>query len=166
MIGLDTTTERDLLIMSPEARKAKIKQLKDKIKAEKKAHKDFQKIADLEAKLAEKQNHNNYQYTKAKELQAINKLLSTGEYVDTPIGFLKEQKLIVDLYKNRKNLAQQGMIQLNIDGQTINVYNEARLRDSKIAYGQLVNCNQPQNIAEKLLTENTEIPLSKAREML
>lgn len=166
MIGLDTTTERDLLIMSPEARKAKIKQLKDKIKAEKKAHKDFQKIADLEAKLAEKQNHNNYQYTKAKELQAINKLLSTGEYVDTPIGFLEEQKLIVDLYKNRKNLAQQGMIQLNIDGQTINVYNEARIRDSKTAYHQLVNYNQPLNVLEKFITENSKMSLSQARSMI
>lgn len=154
------------MLQSPDFLDTFIDQIEKDTKLEKKRKKQFKKAAKEMKKNLEAKQENNYYFQQLLSFSQIRNDLENGNYLNTQFTILKKNPLFVDIYKNRKNLSQQGAIQLNIDGQTINVYNEARLRDSKIAYGQLVNCNQPQNIAEKLLTENTEIPLSKAREML
>lgn len=154
------------MLQSPDFLDTFIDQIEKDTKLEKKRKKQFKKAAKEMKKNLEAKQENNYYFQQLLSFSQIRNDLENGNYLNTQFTILKKNPLFVDIYKNRKNLSQQGAIQLNIDGQTINVYNEARLRDSKIAYGQLVNYNQPQNIAEKLLTENTEIPLSKAREML
>lgn len=154
------------MLQSPDFLDTFIDQIEKDTKLEKKRKKQFKKAAKEMKKNLEAKQENNYYFQQLLSFSQIRNDLENGNYLNTQFTILKKNPLFVKIYTNRKNLSQQGAIQLNIDGQTINVYNEARLRDSKIAYGQLVNCNQPQNIAEKLLTENTEIPLSKAREML
>ena len=155
--------ERALLINSPESRKDYIDDLKAQIKAEKKAAKDLKKIAKLQEELARVSNHNNYNLLKANSLASINSLLQNWTYLDAKLQLPREQKFALELYKNREKLRFQPKVALTIDGSTVEVYNWSMINQSLQVWANIDNCNQPVNIVEKLLVENTKMSLDQAR---
>ena len=155
--------ERALLINSPESRKDYIDDLKAQIKAEKKAAKDLKKIAKLQEELARVSNHNNYNLLKANSLASINSLLQNWTYLDAKLQLPREQKFALELYKNREKLRFQPKVALTIDGSTVEVYNWSMIWQAVDFWTKIDNCNQPVNIVEKLLVENTKMSLDQAR---
>ena len=155
--------ERALLINSPEARKDYIDDLKAQIEAEKKATKDFKKIAKLQEKLTRVANHNNYNLLKANSLASINSILQNWTYLDAKLQLPREQKFALELYKNRGKLRFQPKVALTIDGSTVEVYNWSMIWQAVDFWTKIDNCNQPVNIVEKLLVENTKMNLDQAR---
>ena len=155
--------ERALLINSPESRKDYIDDLKAQIKAEKKAAKDLKKIAKLQEELARVSNHNNYNLLKANSLASINSILQNWTYLDAKLQLPREQKFALELYKNREKLRFQPKVALTIDGSTVEVYNWSMIWQSVDFWTKIDNCNQPVNIVEKLLVENTKMNLDQAR---
>lgn len=155
--------ERALLIDSPEARKDYIEDLKAQIEAEKKATKDLKKIAKLQEKLARVSNHNNYNLLKANSLASINSILQNWTYLDAKLQLPREQKFALELYKNREKLRFQPKVALTIDGSTVEVYNWSMIWQAVDFWTKIDNCNQPVNIVEKLLVENTKMNLDQAR---
>lgn len=155
--------ERALLINSPEARKDYIEDLKAQIEAEKKATKDLKKIAKLQEKLARVSNHNNYNLLKANSLASINSILQNWTYLDAKLQLPREQKFALELYKNREKLRFQPKVALTIDGSTVEVYNWSMIWQAVDFWTKIDNCNQPVNIVEKLLVENTKMNLDQAR---
>ena len=155
--------ERALLINSPESRKDYIDDLKAQIKAEKKAAKDLKKIAKLQEKLARVSNHNNYNLLKANSLASINSILQNWTYLDAKLQLPREQKFALELYKNREKLRFQPKVALTIDGSTVEVYNWSMIWQAVDFWTKIDNCNQPVNIVEKLLVENTKMSLDQAR---
>ena len=155
--------ERALLINSPESRKDYIDDLKAQIKAEKKAAKDLKKIAKLQEELARVSNHNNYNLLKANSLASINSILQNWTYLDAKLQLPREQKFALELYKNREKLRFQPKVALTIDGSTVEVYNWSMIWQAVDFWTKIDNCNQPVNIVEKLLVENTKMSLDQAR---
>ncbi|MBB1543720.1 MAG: hypothetical protein HG456_003055 [candidate division SR1 bacterium] len=155
--------ERALLINSPEARKDYMDDLKAQIEAEKKAANDLKKIAKLQEKLARVSNHNNYNLLKANSLASINNILQNGTYLDAKLQLPREQKFALELYKNREKLRFQPKVALTIDGSTVEVYNGSMIGQAVDFGTKIDNCNQPVNIVEKLLVENTKMNLDQAR---
>ena len=155
--------ERALLINSPESRKDYIDDLKAQIKAEKKATKDLKKIAKLQEELARVSNHNNYNLLKANSLASINSILQNWTYLDAKLQLPREQKFALELYKNREKLRFQPKVALTIDGSTVEVYNWSMIWQAVDFWTKIDNCNQPVNIVEKLLVENTKMSLDQAR---
>ena len=155
--------ERALLINSPEARKRYMDDLKAQIEAEKKAANDLKKIAKLQEKLARVSNHNNYNLLKANSLASINSILQNWTYLDTKLQLPREQKFALELYKNREKLRFQPKVALTIDGSTVEVYNWSMIWQAVDFWTKIDNCNQPVNIVEKLLVENTKMSLDQAR---
>ena len=155
--------ERALLINSPEARKRYMDDLKAQIEAEKKAANDLKKIAKLQEKLARVSNHNNYSLLKANSLASINSILQNWTYLDAKLQLPREQKFALELYKNRGKLRFQPKVALTIDGSTVEVYNWSMIWQAVDFWTKIDNCNQPVNIVEKLLVENTKMNLDQAR---
>lgn len=155
--------ERALLINSPEARKDYMDDLKAQIEAEKKAANDLKKIAKLQEKLARVSNHNNYNLLKANSLASINSILQNWTYLDAKLQLPREQKFALELYKNREKLRFQPKVALTIDGSTVEVYNWSMIWQAVDFWTKIDNCNQPVNIVEKLLVENTKMSLDQAR---
>ena len=155
--------ERALLINSPEARKDYMDDLKAQIEAEKKAANDLKKIAKLQEKLARVSNHNNYNLLKANSLASINSILQNWTYLDAKLQLPREQKFALELYKNREKLRFQPKVDLTIDGSTVEVYNWSMIWQAVDFWTKIDNCNQPVNIVEKLLVENTKMNLDQAR---
>lgn len=155
--------ERALLINSPEARKRYMDDLKAQIEAEKKAANDLKKIAKLQEKLARVSNHNNYNLLKANSLASINSILQNWTYLDAKLQLPREQKFALELYKNREKLRFQPKVALTIDGSTVEVYNWSMIWQAVDFWTKIDNCNQPVNIVEKLLVENTKMNLDQAR---
>ena len=155
--------ERALLINSPEARKRYMDDLEAQIEAEKKAANDLKKIAKLQEKLARVSNHNNYNLLKANSLASINSILQNWTYLDTKLQLPREQKFALELYKNREKLRFQPKVALTIDGSTVEVYNWSMIWQAVDFWTKIDNCNQPVNIVEKLLVENTKMSLDQAR---
>lgn len=155
--------ERALLINSPEARKDYMDDLKAQIEAEKKAANDLKKIAKLQEKLARVSNHNNYNLLKANSLASINNILQNWTYLDAKLQLPREQKFALELYKNREKLRFQPKVALTIDGSTVEVYNWSMIWQAVDFWTKIDNCNQPVNIVEKLLVENTKMNLDQAR---
>lgn len=155
--------ERALLIDSPEARKDYIEDLKSQIEAEKKAANDLKKIAKLQEKLARVANHNNYNLLKANSLASINSILQNWTYLDAKLQLPRDQKFALELYKNREKLRFQPKVALTIDGSTVEVYNWSMIWQAVDFWTKIDNCNQPVNIVEKLLVENTKMNLDQAR---
>ena len=155
--------ERALLINSPEARKDYMDDLKAQIEAEKKAANDLKKIAKLQEKLARVSNHNNYNLLKANSLASINSILQNWTYLDAKLQLPREQKFALELYKNREKLRFQPKVALTIDGSTVEVYNWSMIWQAVDFWTKIDNCNQPVNIVEKLLVENTKMNLDQAR---
>ena len=155
--------ERALLINSSEARKDYMDDLKAQIEAEKKAANDLKKIAKLQEKLARVSNHNNYNLLKANSLASINSILQNWTYLDAKLQLPREQKFALELYKNREKLRFQPKVALTIDGSTVEVYNWSMIWQAVDFWTKIDNCNQPVNIVEKLLVENTKMSLDQAR---
>ena len=155
--------ERALLINSPEARKRYMDDLEAQIEAEKKATNDLKKIAKLQEKLARVSNHNNYNLLKANSLASINSILQNWTYLDAKLQLPREQKFALELYKNREKLRFQPKVALTIDGSTVEVYNWSMIWQAVDFWTKIDNCNQPVNIVEKLLVENTKMSLDQAR---
>ena len=155
--------ERALLINSPEARQDYMDDLKAQIEAEKKAANDLKKIAKLQEKLARVSNHNNYSLLKANSLASINSILQNWTYLDAKLQLPREQKFALELYKNREKLRFQPKVALTIDGSTVEVYNWSMIWQAVDFWTKIDNCNQPVNIVEKLLVENTKMNLDQAR---
>ena len=155
--------ERALLINSPEARQDYMDDLKAQIEAEKKAANDLKKIAKLQEKLARVSNHNNYNLLKANSLASINSILQNWTYLDAKLQLPREQKFALELYKNREKLRFQPKVALTIDGSTVEVYNWSMIWQAVDFWTKIDNCNQPVNIVEKLLVENTKMNLDQAR---
>lgn len=155
--------ERALLINSPEARQDYMDALKAQTEKEKKAAKDLKKIAKLQEELARVSNHNNYNLLKANSLASINTLLQNWTYLDAKLQLPREQKFALELYKNREKLRSDKRVSLTIDGSTVEVYNWSMLREALTVWTKIDNCNQPVNIVEKLLVENTKMSLDQAR---
>ena len=158
-----TADQRALLINDEDARKDYIKELKEQIKAEKKASKDLKKIRDLQEKLAQVSNHNNYNLNVMNSLSGINSVLQNGTYLDTKFQIPREQKFALELIKKRDLLRSWAVVPLTIDGRTVEVYNGAFVGQSLQTWLRIDNCNQPVNILEKFLTENTKMDLGQAR---
>lgn len=151
-------SERTLLVNDKTMRKEIIKSLKKEIKAEKRAKSDFKKIANLEAQLAQIKNTNNYHYQKASLLEQINQALETGIYINTPIAFLKENPLIIDLYKNKNKIKAGAKTTLSYQGKPLEIYNQTLLqKDFNQVNGYIQSCGGYANIAEKLVHENTKM---------
>lgn len=89
------------MINDEDARKDYIKELKEQIKAEKKASKDLKKIRDLQEKLAQVSNHNNYNLNVMNSLSGINSVLQNGTYLDSTFQIPREQKFALELIKKR-----------------------------------------------------------------
>lgn len=100
-VSLSTADQRALFINDEDARKDYIKELKEQIKAEKKASKDLKKIRELEEKLAQVSNHNNYNLNVMNSLSGINSVLQNGTYLDTKFQIPREQKFALELIKKR-----------------------------------------------------------------
>ena len=162
-ISQSTADQRALLINDEDARKDYIKELKEQIKAEKKASKDLKKIRDLQEKLAQVSNHNNYNLNVMNSLSGINSVLQNGTYLDTKFQIPREQKFALELIKKRDLLRSWAVVPLTIDGRTVEVYNGAFVGQSLQTWLRIDNCNQPVNILEKFLTENTKMNLGQAR---
>ena len=162
-ISQSTADQRALLINDEDARKDYIKELKEQIKAEKKASKDLKKIRDLQEKLAQVSNHNNYNLNVMNSLSGINSVLQNGTYLDTKFQIPREQKFALELIKKRDLLRSWAVVPLTIDGRTVEVYNGAFVGQSLQTWLRIDNCNQPVNILEKFLTENTKMDLGQAR---
>ena len=158
-----TADQRALLINDEDARKDYIKELKEQIKAEKKASKDLKKIRDLQEKLAQVSNHNNYNLNVMNSLSGINSVLQNGTYLDSTFQIPREQKFALELIKKRDLLRSWAVVPLTIDGRTVEVYNGAFVGQSLQTWLRIDNCNQPVNILEKFLTENTKMDLGQAR---
>ena len=139
-------------------RKKVIKSLKKEIKAEKKAKSDIRKIAKLEEQLASVKNDNNYYYSKASLLEQINAALDLGIYINTPIAFLKQTPLIVDIYKNRKKIKGNAKTEISSQGKMVDVYNQAVITGQVHEVGNYVqSCGGYANVAEQWLHENTKM---------
>ena len=162
-ISQSTADQRALLINDEDARKDYIKELKEQIKAEKKASKDLKKIRDLQEKLAQISNHNNYNLNVMNSLSGINSVLQNGTYLDSTFQIPREQKFALELIKKRDLLRSWAVVPLTIDGRTVEVYNGAFVGQSLQTWLRIDNCNQPVNILEKFLTENTKMNLGQAR---
>ena len=162
-ISQSTADQRALLINDEDVRKDYIKELKEQIKAEKKASKDLKKIRDLQEKLAQVSNHNNYNLNVMNSLSGINSVLQNGTYLDTKFQIPREQKFALELIKKRDLLRSWAVVPLTIDGRTVEVYNGAFVGQSLQTWLRIDNCNQPVNILEKFLTENTKMNLGQAR---
>ena len=162
-VSLSTADQRALLINDEDARKDYIKELKEQIKAEKKASKDLKKIRDLQEKLAQVSNHNNYNLNVMNSLSGINSVLQNGTYLDSTFQIPREQKFALELIKKRDLLRSWAVVPLTIDGRTVEVYNGAFVGQSLQTWLRIDNCNQPVNILEKFLTENTKMDLGQAR---
>ena len=162
-ISQSTADQRALLINDEDVRKDYIKELKEQIKAEKKASKDLKKIRDLQEKLAQVSNHNNYNLNVMNSLSGINSVLQNGTYLDSTFQIPREQKFALELIKKRDLLRSWAVVPLTIDGRTVEVYNGAFVGQSLQTWLRIDNCNQPVNILEKFLTENTKMDLGQAR---
>ena len=162
-VSLSTADQRALLINDEDTRKDYIKELKEQIKAEKKASKDLKKIRDLQEKLAQVSNHNNYNLNVMNSLSGINSVLQNGTYLDSTFQIPREQKFALELIKKRDLLRSWAVVPLTIDGRTVEVYNGAFVGQSLQTWLRIDNCNQPVNILEKFLTENTKMDLGQAR---
>ncbi len=167
-ITMAPISERTLLVQDKKARKEVIKSLNKEIRAEKKAKADLKKIADLEEKLAQAKNSNNYQYQKASVLEQINQALETGVYINTPIAFLEQNPLIIDLYKNKNKIKSEVKTMLSYQGKPVEIYNQALLQKDFHKNFDPVNtyvqtCGGYANIAEKALHENTKMSPWQAR---
>ena len=162
-VSQSTADQRDLLINDEDARKDYIKELKEQIKAEKKASKDLKKIRDLQEKLAQVSNHNNYNLNVMNSLSGINSVLQNGTYLDTKFQIPREQKFALELIKKRDLLRSWAVVPLTIDGRTVEVYNGAFVGQALQTWLRIDNCNQPVNIVEKLLVDHTKMSLDQAR---
>ena len=162
-ISQSTADQRALLINDKDARKDYIKELKEQIKAEKKASKDLKKIRDLQEKLAQVSNHNNYNLNVMNSLSGINSVLQNGTYLDTKFQIPREQKFALELIKKRDLLRSWAVVPLTIDGRTVEVYNGAFVGQALQTWLRIDNCNQPVNIVEKLLVDHTKMSLDQAR---
>ena len=162
-ISQSTADQRALLINDEDARKDYIKELKEQIKAEKKASKDLKKIRDLQEKLAQVSNHNNYNLNVMNSLSGINSVLQNGTYLDTKFQIPREQKFALELIKKRDLLRSWAVVPLTIDGRTVEVYNGAFVGQALQTWLRIDNCNQPVNIVEKLLVDHTKMSLDQAR---
>ena len=163
-VGTAWISERTLLVHDKATRKKVIKSLKKEIKAEKKAKSDIRKIAKLEEQLASVKNDNNYYYSKASLLEQINAALDQGIYINTPIAFLKQTPLIVDIYKNRKKIKGNAKTEISSQGKMVDVYNQAVITGQVHEVGNYVqSCGGYANVAEQWLHENTKMSHWQAR---
>lgn len=99
--SLSTADQRALLINDEDARNDYIKKLEDQIKKEKKARRGIERIKELEEKLAQVSNHNNYNLNVMNSLSGINSMLQNGTYLDTKFQIPREQKFALELIKKR-----------------------------------------------------------------
>ena len=100
-VSLSTADQRALLINDEDARNDYIKKLEDQIKKEKKARRGIERIKELEEKLAQVSNHNNYNLNVMNSLSGINSMLQNGTYLDTKFQIPREQKFALELIKKR-----------------------------------------------------------------
>ena len=161
--SLSTADQRALLINDEDARNDYIKKLEDQIKKEKKARRGIERIKELEEKLAQVSNHNNYNLNVMNSLSGINSMLQNGTYLDTKFQIPREQKFALELIKKRDLLRSWAVVPLTIDGRTVEVYNGAFVGQALQTWLRIDNCNQPVNIVEKLLVDHTKMSLDQAR---
>ena len=162
-VSLSTADQRALLINDEDARNDYIKKLEDQIKKEKKARRGIERIKELEEKLAQVSNHNNYNLNVMNSLSGINSMLQNGTYLDTKFQIPREQKFALELIKKRDLLRSWAVVPLTIDGRTVEVYNGAFVGQALQTWLRIDNCNQPVNIVEKLLVDHTKMSLDQAR---
>lgn len=162
-VSLSTADQRALLINDEDARNDYIKKLEDQIKKEKKARRGIERIKELEEKLAQVSNHNNYNLNVMNSLSGINSVLQNGTYLDTKFQIPREQKFALELIKKRDLLRSWAVVPLTIDGRTVEVYNGAFVGQALQTWLRIDNCNQPVNIVEKLLVDHTKMSLDQAR---
>lgn len=140
--------------------------MKKDTKLEKKRRDQLEKLAKEMKKNLEAKQENNYYFQTILSFSQLNNDLKTGDHLNSQFAVLKRNPLFVDIYKHRKSLAEKGMIQLNIDGKTINVYDETKIQAIWNGAHQLINYNKPQNILEKFISENTKMSVGQARSMI
>lgn len=116
------------MIQSPDFLDNFIDQVKKDTKLEKKRRDKLEKLAKEMKKNLEAKQENNYYFQTILSFSQLNNDLKTGDYLNSQFAVLKRNPLFVDIYKHRKSLAEKGMIQLNIDGKTINVYDETKIQ--------------------------------------
>ena len=162
-VSLSTADQRALFINDEDALDDYIDDRKAKIKQEKEKTAKLRKAAKLEEQLAKVRNRNNYNLMKINSLAGINQLLQTGQYLDAKLQLPREQKFALELYKNREKLRSDKRVSLTIDGSTVEVYDWSVLREAVDFWTKIDNCNQPVNIAEKLLVDHTKMSLDQAR---
>ena len=162
-ISQSTADRRALLINDKDARNDYIEKLEDQIKKEKKARRGIERIKELEEKLAQVSNHNNYNLNVMNSLSGINSMLQNGTYLDTKFQIPREQKFALELIKKRDLLRSWAVVPLTIDGRTVEVYNGAFVGQALQTWLRIDNCNQPVNIVEKLLVDHTKMSLDQAR---
>ena len=162
-VSLSTADQRALLINDEDVRNDYIKKLEDQIKKEKKARRGIERIKELEEKLAQVSNHNNYNLNVMNSLSGINSVLQNGTYLDAKFQIPREQKFALELIKKRDLLRSWAVVPLTIDGRTVEVYNGAFVGQALQTWLRIDNCNQPVNIVEKLLVDHTKMSLDQAR---
>ena len=89
------------MINDGDVRNDYIKKLEDQIKKEKKARRGIERIKELEEKLAQVSNHNNYNLNVMNSLSGINSVLQNGTYLDAKFQIPREQKFALELIKKR-----------------------------------------------------------------
>ncbi len=162
----DYLTREDLL--DPASIKAARKRIEKRLKAEKKSGKELDKLLTSYEKLLNEQNSNNYKLRKASVLWQIAQALEQGIYINTPIAFLEQNPLIIDLYKNKNKIKSGAKTTLSYQGKPIEIYNQALLQKDFNKNFVPVNtyfqtCGGYANIAEKWLDKNTKMSHGQAR---
>lgn len=153
----------DEMLANPDLIDEQIANNKEQTKANKQLHKQLKKLNKSEEKLAKSENRVNYQGQKLANTRNIRAILATWAYLDGTVHFPKEQRLAFELYKNREKLRTQACVPLNVNGETIPVYNQEAISSAGEVAWNLANCNQPKNVVEKLLVEHTKMNLQQAR---
>ena len=139
------------------------RELKKARRKEEKRRKKLEKALKEKEKLAQAKNTNNYLATKIAFLQKLDIELDSGMYVNTPFAFLKENPLILDLYKNKEKLQSAPFIQMMSNGKEYTVYNPRVKEATQNVTKQICF---PANIGEKFIVENTHMKPEQARGMI
>lgn len=160
------TAERALLINDKKARRQAKRELKKQIRAEKRASKDLEKIAKLEGDLANLKNHNNYNLNKTRTLQSLNEALDSGVYINTPIAFMAENPLIVELCKCRRKLRNHPIFTLTQNGKPVEVINTPLIQSKVNSSNEYFQSCGYANVAEKFIHQNTKMSHGQARNMV
>ena len=145
--------------------KKKRKQLEKLKKQKEKWAKLAEEVAALETEVTNISNHINYNTEKIWVLDQINRALSTWSYINTPLAFLPERPLVVDIFNNYSQLRYAPMITVDNKWKKYEVYNWQAIWTAQESARYYWRCWKPSAWAQ-WIAEHTKMSESQASSMV